>query len=106
MTQTPKTQTFGAENAQVPVIGQGTWQMENDDARAAIAALRAGLDLGMTHIDTAELYGSGSVEEEIVSHAIEGRRQEVFLVSKVMPSHANRAGTLRVGPVSRRGHGG
>jgi diketogulonate reductase-like aldo/keto reductase len=97
MTKTTKTKTFGANNpsSQVPVIGQGTWQMENDDSRLAIAALRAGIDLGMTHIDTAELYGSGSVEEDIVSHVIEKRRQQLYLVSKVMPSHASRAGTLR-----------
>src|SRR5215467_13396646 len=95
MTKTAKTQTFGASGAQVPVIGQGTWQMESDDAPSAIAALRAGIDLGMTHIDTAELYGSGSVEEDIVSHAIDKRREQIYLVSKVMPSHASRAGTLR-----------
>ena len=54
---------FGPTGAAVPVVGQGTWNMERDDRAAAVAALRAGLDLGMTHIDTAELYGSGRVEE-------------------------------------------
>jgi diketogulonate reductase-like aldo/keto reductase len=86
---------FGATGAEVPVIGQGTWQMENDDRAGAIRALQVGLDLGMTHIDTAELYGRGRVEESIVSEVIAGRRDEVFLVSKVMPSHATYEGTLR-----------
>ena len=78
----------------LPLLGQGTWNMEQNDRRAAIDALRAGLDLGMTHIDTAEMYGSGKVEE-LVGEAIAGRRAEVYLVSKVVPSHASRAGTLR-----------
>ena len=63
------------------------------NGRVAIAALRRGLDLGMTHIDTAELYGSGRAEE-IVAEAIAGRRDDVFLVSKVMPQNASRAGTI------------
>lgn len=84
---------FGWTGELVPVIGQGTWQMESDDRQAAIAALRRGLDLGMTHVDTAELYGSGAVEE-LVREAIAGRRDEVFLVSKVMPSNATYQGTL------------
>lgn len=75
----------------VPVLGQGTWRME-DDRAAAVASLRAGLDLGCTHIDTAELYGEGRVEE-IVGEAIAGRRDEVFLVSKVLPGNASRRGT-------------
>jgi diketogulonate reductase-like aldo/keto reductase len=86
---------FGATGMEVPVIGQGTWQMENDDRAGAIRALQAGLDLGMTHIDTAELYGRGRVEESIVSEVIAGRRDEVFLVSKVMPSNATYEGTLK-----------
>ncbi|MCP3058499.1 aldo/keto reductase [Myxococcus sp. K38C18041901] len=85
---------FGGTGKQVPVLGQGTWQMEEDDRDEAIRSLRAGLDLGLTHVDTAELYGHGRVEESIVSAAIAGRRQEVFLVSKVMPSNATYAGTL------------
>jgi len=84
---------FGPTGHMVPVIGQGTWHLEDDDPALAIAALRLGLDLGMTHIDTAELYGSGSVEE-LVGEAIAGRRDEVFLVSKVLPENASRAGTL------------
>jgi diketogulonate reductase-like aldo/keto reductase len=84
---------FAPTKRQVSVIGQGTWQMENDDRVSAIAALRRGLDLGMTHIDTAEMYGSGTVEE-LVAEAIAGRRDEVFLVSKVLPGHASRRGTV------------
>jgi diketogulonate reductase-like aldo/keto reductase len=71
----------------IPVIGQGTWNMERDGRGAAVAALRRGIDLGMTHIDTAEMYGSGRVEE-IVGEAIRGLRDQVFLVSKVLPSNA------------------
>ena len=84
---------LGPTGRPVPVIGQGTWQMENDDRASAIAALRRGLDLGMTHIDTAEMYGSGAVEE-LVAEAIAGRRDEVFLVSKVLPGNASRRGTV------------
>ncbi|MFZ5468674.1 MAG: aldo/keto reductase [Myxococcota bacterium] len=78
----------------VPLIGQGTWRMEADDHPACIAAIRRGLDLGMTHIDTAELYGAGVVEERIVAPAIAGRRGEVYLVSKVLPTNASRRGTV------------
>jgi len=86
---------FGFTGEQVPVIGQGTWNIEGsrDAERRAIEALRLGLDLGMTHIDTAEMYGSGRVEE-IVGEAIAGRRDEVFLVSKVLPGNATYKGTL------------
>jgi diketogulonate reductase-like aldo/keto reductase len=68
--------------------------MEADDRKETIRALRRGLDLGMTHIDTAELYGSGSVES-LVGEAIAGRRAEVFLASKVLPQNASYKGTLR-----------
>lgn len=84
---------FGHVGA-VPVVGQGTWKMEGDDRDEAIVALRHGLDLGLTHIDTAELYGSGVVEE-MVGDAIAGRRDDVFLVSKVVPQHATFEGTVR-----------
>jgi diketogulonate reductase-like aldo/keto reductase len=84
---------FGGTGRQVSTIGQGTWHFEHDDRGTAIAALRRGLDLGMNHIDTAELYGSGAVEA-IVGEAIAGRREEVFLVSKVMPQNASRRGTI------------
>ncbi|MDR7555113.1 MAG: aldo/keto reductase [Armatimonadota bacterium] len=85
---------FGPTGVSVPVIGQGTWLLERDDRREALAALRRGLDLGATHIDTAEAYGDGAVEE-LVGEAIAGRRAEVFLVSKVRPSNASRQGTVR-----------
>lgn len=60
---------LGTSGPELPVIGQGTWKMESDDRAAAIAALRRGIDLGMTHIDTAEMYGNGRVEE-IVGEAL------------------------------------
>ena len=81
--------------AAMPVLGQGTWQV-GDGLRPPdeeIAALRLGLDLGMTLIDTAEMYGDGA-SEQLVGMAIAGRRDEVFLVSKVLPHHATRAGTV------------
>jgi diketogulonate reductase-like aldo/keto reductase len=84
---------FGPVKASVPPIGQGTWQLERNDRREVVRALSRGLDLGLTHIDTAEMYGNGAVEE-MVAEAIEGRRDEVFLVSKVLPSNASRRGTL------------
>ncbi len=84
---------FGKTGIRVPVIGQGTWLLEKDRSQA-IAALRRGLDLGMTYIDTAEMYGSGAVEG-IVGEAITGRRDEVFLVSKVVPENASRQGSVR-----------
>jgi aryl-alcohol dehydrogenase-like predicted oxidoreductase len=71
---------FGTTNREVSAIGQGTWYDESNDNAAAIAALRLGLELGMTHIDTAEMYGSGAAEE-MVAEAIAGRRDQVFLVS-------------------------
>ena len=89
-----RTHPFGPARIPVPVIGQGTWKMENDRRKDAVAALRRGLDLGMTHVDTAEMYGRGAVEE-IVRDAIAGRRDEVFLVSKVLPSNASLAGTVK-----------
>jgi diketogulonate reductase-like aldo/keto reductase len=85
---------FGSLEVQVPVMGQGTWELEGGDGASAVAALRKGLDLGMTHVDTAEMYGSGAAEE-IVAEAIAGRREQVFLVSKVLPGNASRRGTVR-----------
>jgi diketogulonate reductase-like aldo/keto reductase len=84
---------FGPTQREVAVIGQGTWYIDTAKRASAIAAVRRGLDLGMTHIDTAELYGSG-VAEEVVAEAIAGRRDEVFLVSKVLPQNASRKGTM------------
>ncbi|WP_413811971.1 aldo/keto reductase [Streptomyces sp. OE57] len=79
----------------IPLLGQGTWRIGDHARRRAdeIAALRRGLDLGMTVVDTAEMYGSGA-SEELVGEAIAGRRDEVFLVSKVLPGHADRSGTI------------
>jgi len=81
--------------AEVPALGQGTWNMgENPtEAKREIASLRTGLDLGMTLIDTAEMYAEGGAEK-IVGEAIQGRRDEVFLVSKVYPWNASRKGTI------------
>jgi len=67
---------------------------DRDTEALAVKALRWGLDLGMTHIDTAEMYGNGHIEE-LVAEAIAGRREEVFLVSKVLPSNASYEGTLK-----------
>jgi diketogulonate reductase-like aldo/keto reductase len=75
--------------------------MERDGRRAAVDALRAGLDAGLTHVDTAEMYGSGRVEE-LVGEAIAGRRDDVFLVSKVLPSHGAHPGVLRACEASLR----
>lgn len=84
---------FGNAARDVAVIGQGTWDIEKDRRASAVAALRRGLDLGMTHVDTAELYGAGAAEK-VLAEAIAGRRDEVFLVSKVVPEHASRTGTI------------
>jgi diketogulonate reductase-like aldo/keto reductase len=83
------------EGEEVPALGQGTWFMGEDRRqRAAEAkALRHGLDLGLTLIDTAEMYGEGGAEE-VVGEAIAARRDEVFLVSKVYPHNASRTGTV------------
>lgn len=80
---------------QVPVLGQGTWKLAEGlhPRREEIRALRIGIDLGMTLIDTAEMYGDGATEE-LVGEAIIGRRHEVFLVSKVLPANASRNGTV------------
>jgi aldehyde reductase len=79
----------------VPAYGQGTWFMGDDRAKRAeeIATLRLGIDLGATLIDTAEMYGDGRAEQ-LVGAAIAGRRDEVFLVSKVLPHNATRRGTI------------
>ncbi|WP_285639986.1 aldo/keto reductase [Lentzea sp. NBRC 102530] len=87
----------------VPALGMGTWMMGDDPSRRAqeLTALRTGLDLGLTLVDTAEMYGSGA-SEELVGEAITGRRDEVFLVSKVLPSNASAAGTVRACEASLR----
>ncbi|MEX3777359.1 aldo/keto reductase [Pseudomonas sp. MYb118] len=78
---------------QVPVIGQGTWRMGEDPSRHAeeVAALRRGIEQGMTLIDTAEMYGEGGAEK-VVGEAIAGQRDQVFLVSKVYPHNASKKG--------------
>lgn len=83
---------FGTSGRTIPAIGQGSWFSERGDRRETVAAFRRGLDLGLTHIDTAEMYGDGRAEE-IIGEAIAGRRDEVFLVSKVLPHNASKAGT-------------
>ncbi|WP_374712180.1 aldo/keto reductase [Symbiobacterium terraclitae] len=79
----------------VPILGQGTWMMGEGTRtrREEVAALRLGLDLGMTLIDTAEMYAGGGAED-VVAEAVAGRRDEVFLVSKVLPQNASRQGTI------------
>lgn len=85
---------FGDPARRVPVLGLGTWNLERDDRASAVAAIRRGVDLGLTHVDTAEMYGSGRVEE-IVGEALHGGlRERVFLVSKVLPSNATEKGTI------------
>ena len=86
-----KSRRFGSGGAQVPVIGQGTWYIDRGDRKLAVAALRRGIDLGMTHIDTAEMYGDA---ELVIAEAIADRRDDIFLVSKVLPSNASRRGTI------------
>ena len=79
----------------VPILGQGTWFMGDKprQRKDEIASLQLGVDLGMTLIDTAEMYGDGAAEE-LVGEAIAGRREGVFLVSKVLPNNATRRGTI------------
>ena len=87
-----KQKKFGAGSPDVSVIGQGTWYLDRGDRKAAVAALRRGIDLGMTHIDTAEMYGEA---EPVIADAIAGLpREKLFLVSKVLPSNASRRGTI------------
>jgi len=97
---------FGWTDVEVPIIGQGTWLIEDNGGRShhhhhnsnnhqiAIKTLQLGLDLGMTHIDTAEMYGNGRAEE-LVGEAISGRREDVFLVSKILPSNASYERTIK-----------
>jgi len=81
---------------EVPIVGQGTWQMAEGRRRDdEVAALRAGIARGLTHIDTAEMYGSGAAEELIAEAIKDIPRRELFIVSKVLPHNASHAGTLR-----------
>jgi diketogulonate reductase-like aldo/keto reductase len=87
-----KQKKFGAGGSDVSIIGQGTWYLDRGDRKAAVAALRRGIETGMTHIDTAEMYGDA---ELVIADAIAGLpREKLFLVSKVLPSNASRRGTV------------
>ena len=87
-----KQKKFGVKGPEVSVIGQGTWYIDRGDRKGAVAALRRGIELGMTHIDTAEMYGDA---ELVIADAIAGgKREDLYLVSKVLPSNASRRGTI------------
>jgi diketogulonate reductase-like aldo/keto reductase len=87
-----KQKKFGVKGPEVSVIGQGTWYIDRGDRKSAVAALRRGIDLGMTHIDTAEMYGEA---EPVIADAIAGgKRDDLYLVSKVLPSNASRRGAI------------
>jgi len=88
-----ETRPFGTIGRRIPIVGLGTWQIEAGDRDESIRAIRRAIDLGITHIDTAEIYGKGDVED-LVGEAIAGYRSEVFLASKIHPDHATYAGTL------------
>jgi diketogulonate reductase-like aldo/keto reductase len=88
-----ETRPFGSTRRAIASVGQGTWRSDETATEQAVTALRKGLDLGMTHIDTAEMYGTGAAEA-LVGTAIAGRRDEVFLVSKVLPTNASKRGTI------------
>jgi diketogulonate reductase-like aldo/keto reductase len=96
LNQAPKVRTTLLPSGRtMPVLGQGTWRMGEDHAhrKAEVAALRLGLDLGMNHIDTAEMYAEGGAEE-VVAEAIADRRDEVFVVTKIYPQNATRRGAV------------
>src|SRR5450755_84376 len=93
MTKKDATRVFGTTRRLVASVGQGSWRIDESATDSAVAAMRRGLDLGLTHIDTAEMYGSGAAET-VIAKAIAGRRDEVFLVSKVLPNNASKRGTL------------
>jgi diketogulonate reductase-like aldo/keto reductase len=87
-----KQKEFGVKGPEVTIIGQGTWYVDRSDRKSAAAALRRGIELGMTHIDTAEMYGDA---ELVIADAIAGgKRDDLYLVSKVLPSNASRRGTI------------
>ncbi len=100
------TRPFGATGVDVSVIGQGTWKMgeRRAEARQEVAALRLGIELGMTHIDTAEMYADGGAER-VVGEAIRGRRDRVFVATKVLPQNASYAGTIKACEQSLRALG-
>lgn len=82
---------FGPTGHDVPIVGQGTWELDSNRRELVVAALRRGLDEGMTHVDTAEMYGDA---ELLIAEAISGRRDELFLVSKVLPQNASAVGVI------------
>lgn len=91
-----KFRAFGSTDVRLPVIGQGTWDMPERGARALEAqrAIRRGIELGMRHIDTAEMYGSGGVEQ-MLGEALRGiPRDEYFMTTKILPTNATHRGTL------------
>lgn len=88
-----RTRLFGSTRREVALVGQGSWRAELGSEEAMLAALRRGLELGLTHIDTAEMYGAGAAET-LVGRAIASCRDRVFLVSKVLPENASRRGTV------------
>ena len=94
MTDPGGTRAFGPTQRRIAAVGQGSWKIEESAAQLAVAAMRHGLDLGLAHIDTAELYGSGAAEI-MIAEAIAGRRDEAFLVSKILPSNASKQGTMQ-----------
>lgn len=87
---------LGARGVPVAVVGQGTWRMGESAAarKDEVAALKLGIELGLTHIDTAEMYGDGGAER-VVAEAVRGQRETVFIATKVLPSNASYEGTLR-----------
>ncbi len=88
-----RTRPFGPAAVPVPLIGQGTWELEKASRPAAVETLRRAIAAGATHVDTAEMYGDGA-SEEVVGEALRGIRDGVFLVSKVLPGNASREGTV------------
>ena len=86
--------TFGSTGVLLPRIGQGTWNLELADRRQAVRALQRGFELGLTHVDTAEMYGNGAAEE-IVGEALRTWRPRVYVASKVLPHNASRRGTVQ-----------
>jgi diketogulonate reductase-like aldo/keto reductase len=97
------TRAFGGTGVEVAVIGQGTWRMGEraGDRKAEIAALRLGIELGLTHIDTAEMYADGGAER-IVAEAVTGQRDRLFIATKVLPSNASYVGTIKACEASLR----
>ncbi|MCC6527577.1 MAG: aldo/keto reductase [Polyangiaceae bacterium] len=93
--------SFGATGLCVPAIGLGTWAMERDEPARTREAVARAVELGLCHVDTAEMYGDGAVET-LLGEALAGRRDAVFLASKVVPEHASYAGTLRACEASLR----